>query len=69
MYRENFKETVAYKFNETENTQLLYYLLENFGKWDLFSATLLFVEMLDRINQTPTPAHLNEIKIGLGFME
>lgn len=69
MYRENFKEAVAYKFNETENTQLLYYLLENFGKWDLFSATLLFVEMLDRINQTPTPAHLNEIKIGLGFME
>jgi hypothetical protein len=43
--------------------------LENFGKWDLFSATLLFVEMLDKINQVPNINHIREIKNGLGFME
>lgn len=69
VYRERFKETVAYKFNDQENVHLLYHLLENFGKWDLFSATLLFVEMLDKINQVPNINHINEIKNGLGFME
>jgi serine/threonine protein kinase len=69
VYRERFKENVAYKFNDQENVHLLYHLLENFGKWDLFSATLLFVEMLDKINQVPNINHINEIKNGLGFME
>lgn len=69
VYRERFKENVAYKFNDQENVHLLYHLLENFGKWDLFSATLLFVEMLDKINQVPNIKHINEIKNGLGFME
>jgi serine/threonine protein kinase len=69
VYRERFKENVAYKFNDQENVHLLYHLLENFGKWDLFSATLLFVEMLDKINQVPNINHIREIKNGLGFME
>ena len=69
VYRERFKENVAYKFNDQENVHLLYHLLENFGKWDLFSATLLFVEMLDKINQVPNINHIQEIKNGLSFME
>jgi serine/threonine protein kinase len=69
VYREKFKETIAYKFNETENVLLLYYLLENFGKWDLYAATLLFVEMLDKINQVPNINHIQDIKYGLGFIE
>lgn len=69
VYRERFKENVAYKFNDQENVHLLYHLLENFGKWDLYSVTVLFVEMLDKINQVPNINHIQEIKNGLSFME
>ena len=68
VYREKFKEHVAYKYNDMDNVYLLYHLLENYGKWDLYSATVLFVEMLDKINQVPNINHIQEIKNGLGFM-
>ena len=67
IYREHFKETIADKYNETENGLLLRHLLENYSKWDLYSATVLFMDMLEKINQTPSAAHVEEIKRGLGF--
>ena len=69
VYREKFKEHVAYKYTDMDNVYLLYHLLENYGKWDLYSATVLFVEMLEKINQVPNINHIQEIKNGLGFME
>lgn len=69
VYRERFAETIAAKYHETENGLLLAHLLENYGKWDLYSATVLFVEMLDKINQVPNITHIQEIKNGLGFLE
>ncbi len=67
-YRERFQETVADKYNDTENVMLLHHLLGNYGKWDLYSATLLFMGMLEKIHQAPSEAHVEEIKRGLGFI-
>ena len=67
IYREKFQETIADKYNETENVFLLHHLLGNYGKWDLYSATVLFMEMLEKIHQAPSVVHVEEIKRGLGF--
>jgi serine/threonine protein kinase len=68
IYRERFRETVADKYNDMENVLLLHHLLRNFNRWDLYSATVLFMDMLEKIHQAPNAAHLEEIKRGLGFI-
>jgi serine/threonine protein kinase len=69
IYREKFKQNIADKYNDTVNTHLLHDLLENYASWDLYSATLLFIEMLEKIKQNPNPNHVKQIKKNLGFME
>jgi hypothetical protein len=68
-HREKFQETIADKYNDTENVLLLHHLLGNYGKWDLYSATVLFMDMLEKIHQAPSVVHVEEIKRGLGFIE
>jgi len=68
-YRARFQEVVASKYGNTENVNLLNYLLQNFAKWDLYSVTILFMEMLEKIKQNPNPNHVKEIKKNLGFLE
>ena len=68
-YREKFKLNVADKFNNLENVKLLSYLMTNYRKWDLYSATILFIKMLEQIKQFPSEAHKEIIIHNLGFME
>lgn len=68
IYRERFQETIADKYNDMENVLLLHHLLKNYGKWDLYSATVLFMDMLEKIRQAPSAAHVEEIKRGLGLI-
>lgn len=68
-YRAKFQELVASKYGDTENVNLLNHLLQNFAKWDLYAATILFMEMLEKIKQNPNSNHVKEIKKNLGFIE
>jgi serine/threonine protein kinase len=68
-YRAKFQEVVASKYGNTENVNLLNHLLQNFAKWDLYSVTILFMEMLEKIKQNPNSNHVKEIKKNLGFLE
>ena len=68
-YRERFKLNVADKFNNVENVKLLNHLITNYRKWDLYSATILFIKMLEQIKQFPSDAHKEIIIHNLGFVE
>lgn len=68
-YRAKFQELVASKYGDTENENLLNHLLQNFAKWDLYAATIMFMEMLEKIKQNPNSNHVKEIKKNLGFIE
>jgi serine/threonine protein kinase len=68
-YRTTFKLNVADKFNNVENMKLLNHLMTNYRKWDLYSATILFIKMLEQIKQFPSDAHKEIIIHNLGFVE
>jgi serine/threonine protein kinase len=68
-YRATFKLNVADKFNNLENIKLLNHLMTNYRKWDLYSATILFIQMLEQIKQFPSDAHKEIIIHNLGFVE
>jgi serine/threonine protein kinase len=68
-YREQFKLNVADKFNNVENVKLLNHLMTKYRKWDIYSATILFIKMLEQIKQFPSDAHKEIIIHNLGFVE
>jgi len=68
-YRVNFKLNVADKFNNVENVKLLNHLITKYRKWDIYSATILFIKMLEQIKQFPSDAHKEIIIHNLGFVE
>ena len=68
-YRANFKLNVAEKFNNVENVKLLSHLITKYRKWDIYSATILFIKMLEQIKQFPSDAHKEIIIHNLGFVE
>ena len=58
-YREHFKKHVSTKSSE----QLLEYLLSTYKRWDLYSVTILLIQMLEKIEQEPKePELIKEIK-------
>jgi len=69
LYRVNFKLNVADKFNNVENVKLLNHLITKYRKWDIYSATILFIKMLEQIKQFPSDAHKEIIIHNLGFVE
>jgi len=68
-YRANFKLNVAEKFNNVENVKLLSHLITKYRKWDIYSATILFIKMLEQIKQFPSDADKEIIIHNLGFVE
>jgi serine/threonine protein kinase len=69
LYRANFKLNIADKFNNVENVKLLSHLITKYRKWDIYSATILFIKMLEQIKQFPSDADREIIIHNLGFME
>jgi hypothetical protein len=61
-YREHFKKHVSTKSSE----QLLEHLLSTYKRWDLYSVTILLIQMLEKIEQEPKdPELIKEIKANL----
>jgi len=61
-YREHFKKHVSTKSAE----QLLEHLLSTYKRWDLYSVTILLIQMLEKIEQEPKdPELIKEIKTNL----
>jgi len=61
-YREHFKKHVSTKSSE----QLLEHLLSTYKRWDLYSVTILLIQMLEKIEQEPKdPELIKEIKKNL----
>jgi serine/threonine protein kinase len=64
-YREHFKKHISTKSPE----HLLEYLLSTYKRWDLYSVTVLFIQMLEKIGQEPKePELIKEIMEKLGFI-
>ena len=58
-YREHFKKHVSTKSSK----ELLEHLLSTYKRWDLYSVTILLIQMLEKIQQEPKDAELiKEIK-------
>jgi serine/threonine protein kinase len=57
-YREKFKTQISTKPRQ----QLLDYLLSTYKRWDLYSVTILLIQMLETTNQTPDETHVKQIK-------
>lgn len=62
-YREKFKSQVSTK----PVNELLDYLLSTYKKWDLYSVTILLIQMLETVNKEPDETHVKQIKQHLGF--
>ena len=59
-YRENFKTKIADKY--AGKPQLLEYLLSTYEKWDLYSVTMMFIQILKKTETTPDANHISQIK-------
>lgn len=62
-YREKFKTEVSRKPQE----ELLEHLLSTYKRWDLYSITILLMQMLETTNHPPDKTHVKQIKEHLGF--
>jgi len=62
-YREKFKTKISTKPQQ----ELFDYLLSTYKRWDLYSVTILLIQMLETTNQTPDKTHVKQIKEHLGF--
>lgn len=62
-YREKFKTQVSTKPQQ----ELLEHLLSTYKRWDLYSITILLMQMLEITNQPPDKTHVKQIKEHLGF--
>jgi len=64
-YREHFKKHISTKSPQ----ELLEYLLSTYKRWDLYSVTVLFIQMMEKIGQEPKePELIKEIMEKLGFI-
>ena len=61
-YRENFKTKIADKYSEKPNQQLLEHLLTTYEKWDLYSVTMMFIQILKKTEINPDENHVRQIK-------
>jgi len=57
-YREKFKTEISTKPRE----ELLDSLLSTYKRWDLYSVTILLIQMLETTNQAPDETHVKQIK-------
>ncbi len=57
-YREQFKTQISTKPPQ----QLLEHLLSTYKRWDLYSVTILLIQMLEKTGQTPDDTHVKQIK-------
>jgi serine/threonine protein kinase len=62
-YREKFKTQISTKPRQ----ELLDYLLSTYKHWDLYSVTILLIQMLETTNQTPDETHAKQMKEQLFF--
>jgi serine/threonine protein kinase len=61
-YREHFKKHVSTKSSK----ELLEYLLSTYKRWDLYSVTIILIQMLEKIEQEPKESELiKEIKANI----
>ena len=64
-YREHFKKHISTKSPQ----KMLEYLLSTYKRWDLYSVTILFIQMLEKIDQEPKdPELIKEIREKIGFV-
>ena len=57
-YREQFKTQISTKPPQ----QLLEHLLSTYKRWDLYSVTILLIQMLEKTGQKPDETHVKQIK-------
>ena len=57
-YREKFKTQISTKPRQ----ELLDYLLSSYKRWDLYSVTILLIQMLESTNHAPDKTHVKQIK-------
>ena len=57
-YRETFKTQISTKPRQ----ELLDYLLSTYKRWDLYSVTILLIQMLETTNQVPDETHAKQMK-------
>jgi serine/threonine protein kinase len=57
-YREQFKTQISIKPPQ----QLLEHLLSTYKRWDLYSVTILLIQMLEKTGQKPDETHVKQIK-------
>ena len=57
-YSEKFKTEISTKPRQ----QLLDYLLSTYKRWDLYSVTILLIQMLETTNQEPDKTHVKQLK-------
>lgn len=57
-YREQFKTQISTKPPQ----QLLEHLLSTYKRWDMYSVTILLIQMLEKTGQKPDETHVKQIK-------
>ena len=57
-YREKFKTKISTKPRQ----ELLDYLLSTYKRWDLYSVTILLIQMLETTNHEPDKTHVKQLK-------